>query len=295
MAKYINVMNEFRIEGNSWCNKQITIPTNDFARGIFYAREKNCDGIYIISSFPDHDELYDLNLLQDVSDVIVHLSFGEFLPIRISNHVEGIYSLNRLKSLFLPQRYENVNLERLKSIEVLSVNSINLKNIGSLDNLLLFQVRGKLGKNLVLLSELKSLPKLLLINTDIENLDGIDDIGGLKHLELSYNKKLIDISKVNNTRIEELKILKCKNIRELSILKGNESIINLYIDEINSLDFISELKHIKTLGFQNVKDGNMNNILNSHSLEKVRFYPDRKHYSHKEIEINDFLSSAHQQ
>ena len=283
-------MGKYRIESNSWCKNQITIPIDDFADGIFYAKKKCCDGIYIIPSLVNSNYMYDLNLLHEVSSSIIHLSFNEFLPIKKYNCIEGIYFLNNLKSLFLPSQYETIDMKHLKSIEVLSANSFNIVNIGHLCSLSLFQIRGKLGKNLTLLSDVRSLLKLLMINTNIENLEGIENIKGLKSLELSYNKKLVDISRINITGIEELKIIKCKNIGNLNILNGNESIKELYIDDIENLDFIPKMKNIKTFGFGNVKDGNMNNLIKSPTIESVRFYPNRKHYSHTEFEVNRLLS-----
>ena len=281
-------MKGYRIESNFWCKKRITIPVDELEEGILNAYKENCDGIYIIPSAKCVQ--YDLRLLEMVSNSIKHLSFGEFLSIDKDNNIDGIYNLHHLKSLFLPRKYEEVDAEKINTLEVLSISLFNIRNINSLDKLYLLSINALFGKDITPLLKLPSLTELILINTNIETLSGIENINKLKKLEISYNKKLKDISSINKSNIKELKIINCKNIKNLNALKENDNLIELYCDKIDNLEFLLFMKRLKTFGFQKLDDGNLSYILKSPSIERVRFYPNKKYYTHTQDEINLLLS-----
>ena len=55
------------------------------------------------------------------------------------------------------------------------------------------------------------------------------------------------------------------------------------------MSFLSQLPALKELYFWDVKDGQMGPVLAHSSLREVYFEPHKKHYSHKEAELNALL------
>lgn len=101
-------------------------------------------------------------------------------------------------------------------------------------------------------------------------------------------ENISSLSELN--KLETLYIEKCKLLGGFGFLTGNKTIKNLFLSEVDSLDFIPTMKSIKNLKFWELKDGNLTYLLNSPSLEKVEFYPQKKHYTHKKEEINSLIN-----
>lgn len=59
----------------------------------------------------------------------------------------------------------------------------------------------------------------------------------------------------------------------------------MFISELESLDFLPEMKNIEDIFFWNVKDDNLNYILESRSLKEFNFTPEKKYYTHKHDDL----------
>lgn len=100
--------------------------------------------------------------------------------------------------------------------------------------------------------------------------------------------KIFDISEINELeKLSSLYIEKCKRLLNFDFLKRNNSMEELFISELDSLSFIPTMKKLKTISFWNVKDGNLEPLLNSLTLKNIYFYPNRKYYDYK---LQDILS-----
>ena len=145
--------------------------------------------------------------------------------------------------------------------------------------------------NLSLFSELRNLQILHIYSSQIRSLDGIEKLP-IKELCLAINNKLEDIHKINEiSTLERLDIERCKMLTDFTFLRGNPYIQDLLIDKPDSIDFIGYMPNLKKINFWNCKDGNMNPLLQSQSLEIINFYPNKKHYTHTIKEINKATST----
>jgi hypothetical protein len=280
--------NMYRIEEKEpFCKKMITIFTNDFEKGINHAVKEKCDGVLIRKFLEEDNEKIDLSLLLQLKESLFHLAISD--NILVSN-VESIEKLTKLKSIWLPQITDDLDLSYLINLEEISIKgSSSIKNIDQLSKLNLAYIKGSTGKDLKQFSGSSHIRKLILADTNLENLEGIENFTNLSNLELSYNNKLKDISNLVGMKITKLKILKCKSLLSVDILKNNKSIGDLYIDNLQTLSSLVKIPTLESIGFQDLKDGNIGEVLNSSKIKEVRFYPNKKNYTHKESEINTIL------
>lgn len=133
---------------------------------------------------------------------------------------------------------------------------------------------------------MRNLEILHIYSSKIQNLDGVEKLS-IRELSLARNNKLEDIHKINEvSSLENLEIECCKKLLDFSFLKDNSYIEDLFIDKLDSIDFVESMPNLKKINFWNCKDGNMTPLLKSQSLEDVNFYPNKRHYTHtlKEIE-----------
>ncbi len=106
-------------------------------------------------------------------------------------------------------------------------------------------------KSLKELIGLTKLEKLVLYDSVIETLEGIENFAELKHLEIIRGKYLDDISALKNG-LEEIKFYECKRINDFSRLKHLESLTCIeleYCSSIPNVDFIIPLKNLKRFNF----------------------------------------------
>lgn len=135
-------------------------------------------------------------------------------------------------------------------------------------------------------SNLQKMERLHIYSSQIQSLDGVERLP-IRELCLAKNNKLEDIHKINEvSSLESLQIEGCKRLENFTFLKGNPNIEDLFIDKLDSIDFVEFMPYLKKINFWNCKDGNMTPLLRSQSLEVVNFYPNKKHYTHtlKEVE-----------
>ncbi len=121
----------------------------------------------------------------------------------------------------------------------------------------------------------------------IQSLEGIEAASQLYSLELSYNRRLTDISALCNLSetLRSLEIDACGKIRDFSVLKELHNLEFLTLKGSNvlqNLSFLSEMPKLKNFHFtMNVADGNLSLC---EQLPYVRIQ-NRKHYSHNDSEL----------
>ncbi|WP_027386015.1 leucine-rich repeat domain-containing protein [Chryseobacterium gregarium] len=135
-----------------------------------------------------------------------------------------------------------------------------------------------------------NLDELMITNTKIKTLNGIENIKSLVKLEISHNKNLTAIQELKRIEIGSLLIIACNKIKDLHSLKENQSIQYLYIDKLQSLEEIGPIISVRTIGFQDLKDGRTDLALEWPELKEITFYPNKKHCSHTEKQLNQILS-----
>jgi hypothetical protein len=136
-------------------------------------------------------------------------------------------------------------------------------------------------------SKLISLEELSIINSPVENIEGISVLKNLKVLRLGNLKKLTSLQGLHNLHeLEELEIQRCKGIFTISeVLQLNKVKRLLLIDlgdiaSINGIENLTELQDFLFYESTNIIDGDLLPITKLNSLKKIS-YQNRKHYSHK--------------
>lgn len=199
----------------------------------------------------------------------------------------GLASLKKLKELSLEEPKDRVNLSMFKQLEILSVglnkNIIGIEESSSLKVLHLWKYKPK-SKSLEELSELTNLEELVLTQSQITSLKGLNNFSRLKKLEMNYNSKLENIDEAGKAQneLKELVIESCKSIQNYACLNLLKELIKLTIyncSDIPSINFVKDLPKLKFFVFMgsNVIDGDISPCI---GLEYVAF-TDKKHFSHK--------------
>ena len=110
---------------------------------------------------------------------------------------------------------------------------------------------------------------------------GIEDLIQIDTLVLAHNRKLIDISSINHLDyIGEVSFEKNSKLHDYSVLAYNQNIHNLFISDLDDLEFIQGMKSLSSFRFWNCKNGDLSPLLENPILKDVYFTPNKKHYSH---------------
>ncbi|CAI8809042.1 hypothetical protein EMIT091MI3_210068 [Kosakonia quasisacchari] len=79
-------------------------------------------------------------------------------------------------------------------------------------------------------------------------------------------------------------------MREFAVLEKNHSIEELFLADVDSVEFVPGIAALKIIKFCNLVDGNMEPMLTSKTLQQVDFYPMKKSCSHSKDETNQHLT-----
>lgn len=217
---------------------------------------------------------------------IKELSISDYVKSDLDG-INSLYCLHNLKSLSFQDSSFKIDFSKIPTLENLYFKYNNgVKSIGTLKNLLELLIISFNETNLESLHNLHNLEILRLTRGTFTSLKGIEDLKKIKQLELAYASKLEDILQISSLpNLSKLHIEKCKCLDDFSFLSGNETIEELFIDNVKSLDFVPTMRRLKKINIWNCADGNMSPLLNSKSLEQINFYPNKKHYTHTIEEI----------
>ena len=270
--------------------KYLTIHTEHFREGIEYAAKIRIQQILLIGrqasditvDFKEFDKLSKslrvISFIQDIGNVL---------------NFDSIYNLKEMRNIcFQDKQKFTIDISRFTKLQHLGSDYwkglVNLDKAYSLTSMVICKYP---FSNLSLFSELRNLQILHIYSSQIRSLDGIEKLP-IKELCLAINNKLEDIHKINEiSTLERLDIERCKMLTDFTFLRGNPYIQDLLIDKPDSIDFIMSMPNLKKINFWNCKDGNMNPLLQSQSLEIINFYPNKKHYTHTIKEINKATST----
>ena len=270
--------------------KYLTIHTEHFREGIEYAAKIRIQQILLIGrqasdiivDFKEFDKLSKslrvISFIQDIGNVL---------------NFDSIYNLKEMRNICFQNKQKfTIDISRFTKLQHLGSDYwkglVNLDKAYSLTSMVICKYP---FSNLSLFSELRNLQILHIYSSQIRSLDGIEKLP-IKELCLAINNKLEDIHKINEiSTLERLDIERSKMLTDFTFLRGNPYIQDLLIDKLDSIDFIGYMPSLKKINFWNCKDGNMNPLLQSQSLEIINFYPNKKHYTHTIEEINKATST----
>lgn len=271
------------------CKKKLMLESKEFEQGIEFVLANDCDGLQIRNTF---DVTMDFKLLEKVANQIVFLSITGISPTNVTNF-EYIYAFQKLETLYSEKVDLHIDFARFSSLRNIGIfynkNFLNLDKLKQLE----IAVISKLSeKDMLLFSNWKSIKTLHIYQSQIENLQGIEGLIQIDTLVFAHNRKLTDISNINHLDyIGEVSFEKNSRLRDYSVLANNQNIHNLFISDLNDLEFIQSMKSLSSFRFWNCKNGDLSPLLANPILKEVYFTPNKKHYSHTLEQIKKLITS----
>jgi internalin A len=262
--------------------KYLTIYANEFKESIEYAAQIKIEQIQLrcVLGRENIGTIVDFKELEKLAEHLRVISFASVADNVVN--FESIYSLKNIEKIyFLDKQKFIIDISKFPKIIHLGSDYwkglVNVSKAYSLTSLVLSKLP---DINLKQISALKNLKILHIYSSKIQNLEGIERLPTEK-ISLARNNLLENIQSINELKtLKALDIEKCKLLNDFSFLSGNNTIEELFIDNLKSIKFISTLKKLKKINFWNCNDGDMNPLLESRSLEQINFYPNKKNYSH---------------
>ncbi len=267
----------------------LEISEHFFLEGLKHAQKKDYRNIRVmrdnsvasstvldLSPLASSESVETLNISQDIN-----LKKVDFSPL---------YTCSSLKALTIPYLKDKLDFSKLTSLKTLYImkahDKIESLPIDNVSDLLLAGIKNK-DLNFLLAPKLET---LRVSGGNLESFEGLQASKTLGDIEISHCAKLIDISQLSEIpELKKLSVEKCKHIRDYSFLSGNNSLETFFASELDSLDLIPNLKKIQFVKFWEVKDGDLQPLLDSKTLKRVDFFPQKKNYTHTKEEINNLL------
>ena len=241
--------------------------------------DNQLNGLRIFAHLKE-DKLNNLDFLKDYN----FLKGLEIATIPDFNY-DFLKSLTELKQLNIQNEgisvvdlSKQINLESL-SLEWRKGKIIGIENCHKLKTLCLVDYK---EDNLNSIKKLKQLKNLIIKNSSIKTLSGLEGINFIEHIFLGsckYLKSIKEINKKNN--LLSLSIQVCSQINDYESLEALPNLESLQIidcKEIKSIKFIQnypKLKKLSLLGNTDVLDGDMTPALR---IKEV-IYKQLKHYN----------------
>ena len=210
-------------------------------------------------------------------------------------HYAPLYAMPEVKSLACTTVYgqaedktTEIDYSRVHGLQSVCISSDGHKGYSSVPSLKSLIISGYPGTDLSGLSTSAELDTLLMLQSKIKSLRGVEAYPKLQCLYLHYNRTLQDISSLSSVResLRALRIENCPQITDFSVLKKLVNLEHLELSGNNtlpSLDFLSMLPKLKTFLFSmNVADGDITPCL---SLSYVYMERGRRHYNLKDRDL----------
>ena len=266
--------------------KYLTIHANYFQEGMEYAYQIGISQIQLRGILGSKNAGFEVNFkeFEKISKNLKVISFADTIENVV--HLESIYSLENIEKISFQQKQKfTIDISKFpKIVHLAGEYWKGLHNIDKAFSLKIIVLLKIPDSNLKRFSELVNLRILHIYSSKIQSIEGIEKLP-IEELSLVRNTYLKDIQTLKQlTFLKELSIEKCKFLTDFSFLV-NTSIKELFIDDLNSIKFISSMISLEKINFWNCKDGDMTPLLELKSLKEINFYPNKKHYSHTIEEI----------
>ena len=285
---------ELKIRENQH-GKYVIIHSNDFSEGIEFALQNKVSQIQLRGAIGTITQKIDFGLFKKISNQIKVLSISNLNNTIIEN-LEGIYELKNLETIFLSDKLNfELDISKFGNLTqfggVYTKKTLNLERHKNIKTLVISS--GYPAINLSFLNKLENLTTLHIYKANkLDNLVGIENLINLKEITIAHCSKINSIVEILNSRLEKLSIEKCKLLTDFSFLKGNNSIKEIFIDKLDSIEFIKNMPNLERINFWDCIDGDLTPLLNLKRLKQINFYPNKKHYSHTIEEIINITGAS---
>ena len=241
---------------------------------------------------PSLDILYDCPTLQYLH---IHPRFDspdeyDFTPL-YGRELKYLCCLNEYYKEGGKSHIGTVDFSQIFGLESLKINvnrgTLNYNRIETLKSLIIGDYTGA-NRDLTELFVSTELDTLRLLEGRTVSLNGIEKAHKLQCLDISYNRRLEDISALAKVKdsLKSLNIFNCARIKDFSVLYELDNLEKLEIwgnNTIPSLDFVKYMPNLKTLFLEiNIADGDITPCL---GLRSAKLMKDGKHYNLKDKDL----------
>jgi protein phosphatase 1 regulatory subunit 7 len=259
------------------------IDSDDLKGGLDVFREYELDGI-AVSPLGEY-KLPDVEFLREVPGLKAFLAAyaGKI-------DLSAVTACHSLESLTLHENKQPLDISNLRKLKYLSVDWHSalrlpqrecLKHLGELD------IDGYKGRSLDAVPAYRNLRRLVLTNSPIRGLHGIENFLGLRRLRLVYCTKLKTIEGIEHlTDLSELQIEVCRQVDNWSLLGACFNLRSLWMFDcgnIQNIAFVRQLPRLKDFRFMgtNVVDGDLSPC---QGIKEV-ICDNKRHYSPTEKQL----------
>lgn len=236
----------FRIKNRNG-NDYITVESDRIEACLDYYRANDLYGI-AISPYHGYKEP-NVDFLGEVPGLKGLIVNDEITELDVIN------SLQFLEVLSIGKPKKVIYLDKLANLKKFTGNwtpkVASLAGSSSIKDLALWGFKSK-TKNLLELSGLQQLERLQVVSSQVESLEGIEQLTNVATLELRYLSKLTEIGAISalSEKLTHLEFENCKNINSYAALAGCTALNRLTIEKsaaIRSFAFTEPLKSLKKI------------------------------------------------
>jgi internalin A len=204
-----------------------------------------------------------------------------------------LHKLKGLKQLAWPARTTpDVDLACFPELEYLSFRHVpSASGWQALSRLRVLRLSVAGSKDLKFLSDLKSLAKLEVADSDIESLAGIENLDALDRVEIFMLPQLADIFALAKSKnLRDLYVDKTKRLTDYSPLAGSRSLQSLRLmTPIDSVDFVPRIGSLQSFLCHEIHSNDLSALLRAKSLKHLEIVPEKRSYTPKVAEIKQSL------
>jgi hypothetical protein len=241
---------------------------------------------------PNHFRINDLSFLKEFSFITEFSILGlDIIDIK------EIENLTNLRKLYIAHKFKgNIDFTKFKHLEE-CVFTWGIKGSESIYDTIFLKKLTIYSYSNIDFSKFEKqtkLEELELLNSKINNLNGIEKIKGLKRLSIIGAKNIDNLNGIENLdKLEFLEIDRCKKINDLSLLCKLSNLKKIHANDglqINDLNFIINLENLEEFlfaGDSKILNNDLSPLeyaFNNKKLKRIIFM-DRKSYSHKRNQL----------
>lgn len=283
-------LTSFDIFDSGWSTRTISADLDRFDEAIDFIVRNGCDGLQLRSPATTDEVVPDFRRFEEVSDLLIHLSIDSSGKLKRARDPDGIYALSRLQKLVLAKERLEIDVSRFGELREMGIEySPGISGLAGCAALQTLVLRKYPKSDLAELSPLGRLSRLHVYQSKITSVDGIEGLGELEEVALSYNSGLSDVHGIpRSAKVRKLHLERCERLAAFRF-DENSTVRELFITSIASAGNVERLSALELITFWNLLDGDLAAFLTLPSLKEIRFHPQKKHYSHAEEEINRLL------
>ncbi|GKV68546.1 hypothetical protein NCCP2716_10440 [Sporosarcina sp. NCCP-2716] len=223
----------------------VEVETEFIDKYIEYINENSIKEVQINSSYYFDDTLSFLTKCPQITHV--------YIVDSVIKDYSALYSLTELKCLSSQSPIINLDFSLLCDLEELSIIwNKSIKNLDSCKKIKYLNVSkfNPANGNLTSLSISLKIETLILNQTSVTSLQGIEKLSKLKILHINYAKKLKNFIGIEAlaTSLEQLDLYACRGVESYKALGEASSLKKLIIDKCNAIGklfFLDELKNLE--------------------------------------------------